>query len=194
MLAASAVALVVPGSGVAVPIAIFLLLLAPVVAESAARESLYGTGATVFAQPGVPRSAVGWKVAAVGAFVFAAGAPILLRSLGRGPSHGLAMLLGLVFTAAAAAGLGWLTGGGKLFLGAYTALWYVAIQRDSPLDFTGAFAKQPDLVLCARLRRGRGGRSSHRGRGGEGAREPRLGPPPRPCDRSARTGSPCAPR
>ncbi len=149
MLAASAAALVVPGAGVAVPIAIFLLLLAPVVAESAARESLYGTGATVFAQPGVPRSAVAWKLAAVVAFVFAAGAPILLRSLGRGPSHALAMLLGLAFTAAAAAGLGWLTGGGKLFLGSYTALWYVAIQRDSPLDFTGAFVKQPDLALCA---------------------------------------------
>jgi hypothetical protein len=59
------------------------------------------------------------------------------------------MLLGLAFTAAAAAGFGWLTGGGKLFLGSYTALWYIAIQRDSPLDFTGAFAKQPDLALCA---------------------------------------------
>ena len=74
---------------------------------------------------------------------------MLLRSLGRGGAHGLAMLLGLAFTATAAAGFGWLTGGGKLFLGSYTALWYMAIQRDSPLDFTGAFGKQPNLAVCA---------------------------------------------
>ena len=102
--------------------------------EASARESLAGTGATVFAQPGVPRSIVGWKLAAIAAFVLAAGAPVLLRSLLRGADHGLAMLLGLAFTATAAAGCGWLTRGGKLFLGAFTALWYVAVQRDSPLD------------------------------------------------------------
>jgi hypothetical protein len=149
MLAASAASLAVPGAGAAAPMAVFLLLLAPVIGEAAARESLYGTGATVFAQPGVPCSAVGWKLAALLAFVAVAGAPVLLRSLGRGGQHGIAMLLGLAFTASAAAGFGWLTGGGKLFLGSYTALWYMAIQRDSPLDFTGAFGLQPNLAVCA---------------------------------------------
>ncbi|HXT51671.1 MAG TPA: hypothetical protein VN811_11545, partial [Thermoanaerobaculia bacterium] len=148
MLAASAASLVVPGSGVTAPIAIFLLLLAPVIGEAAAREELAGTGATVLAQPGLPRSRVAWKVAAVLGFVLLAAAPVLLRSLLRDGGHGLAMLLGLLFTATAAAGLGWLTGGGKLFLGAYTALWYVAIQRDSPLDFAG-IGERASLLTCA---------------------------------------------
>jgi hypothetical protein len=55
----------------------------------------------------------------------------------------------LLFVATAAAGLGWLSGGGKLFLGLFTALWYVAVQRDSPLDWSGAFASRPKLALCA---------------------------------------------
>ena len=149
LLLASAVTLVVPAVAAQVSIAVFLLLLGPVIAEAAARERLAGTAATVFAQPGVPRSAVRWKVAAVAAFVAVVGAPVLLRSLGRGPAHGLAMLLALLFVATAAAGLGWLSGGGKLFLGLFTALWYIAVQRDSPLDFSGAFASRPNLALCA---------------------------------------------
>ncbi|HEV8238266.1 MAG TPA: hypothetical protein VGS57_02740 [Thermoanaerobaculia bacterium] len=149
MLAAAGASLFVPGSGAAAPMAIFLLLLAPVIGEAAAREQLAGTGATVYAQPGLPPSRVMWKLAAIAGFVALAGSPVLLRSLLRGAGFGLAMLLGLAFTAMAAAGLGWLTGGGKLFLGLYTALWYVAIQRDSPLDFVGAFGAQPRLSVCA---------------------------------------------
>jgi hypothetical protein len=149
MAAAALVSLFVPGSGATAPMAIFLLLLAPVIGEAAAREQLAGTGATVFAQPGLPRSRVLWKLAAIAGFVALAGAPVLLRSLVRGADFGLAMLLGLAFTATAAAGFGWLTGGGKLFLGVYTALWYVAIQRDSPLDFVGAFGARPQLAVCA---------------------------------------------
>lgn len=143
------VTLFLPGVAAQVTIAAFLLLLAPAIAEAAAREELAGTAATVFAQPGLPRSVVAWKLAAVGAFVGALGAPVLLRSLLRGGSHGLAMLLALAFIASAAAGLGRLTGGGKLFLGLFTGLWYVAVQVDSPLDFTGAFTTRPDLALCA---------------------------------------------
>jgi hypothetical protein len=149
MLVASAASLVVPGDGAAAPMAAFLLLLGPVIGEASAREALAGTGATVFAQPGVPRSVVGWKLAAIAAFVAAVGAPVLLRSLVRGGGHGLAMLLGLAFTATAAAGFGWLTGGGKLFLGGFTALWYMAVQRESPLDFTGAFGAHPTPFVPA---------------------------------------------
>jgi hypothetical protein len=58
------------------------------------------------------------------------------------------VLLGLLFVATAATGLGSLSRGGKLFLGAFTALWYLAIQRESPLDFTGAFHAQPDFGIC----------------------------------------------
>src|SRR5205814_308211 len=82
----------------------------------AAREELYGTAPTVFAQPGVPRSTVAWKLLAIASFVLVVGAPVLLRSLLRGGGHGLAMLLGLTFVAAAATGLSALSRGGKLFL------------------------------------------------------------------------------
>ncbi len=149
LLLASGVTLFLPVIAAKVSIAIFLLLLGLVIAEAAAREQLAGTAATVFAQPGVPRSAVLWKVAAIAAFVAVVGAPVLVRSVVRGPAYGLAMVLALLFVATAAAGLGWLSGGGKLFLGLFTALWYIAIQRDSPLDFSGAFASRPDLALCA---------------------------------------------
>src|SRR6185436_11966605 len=63
LLLASAVTLFLPAVAAKASIAIFLLLLGPVIAEAAARERLAGTAATVFAQPGVPRSAVLWKVA-----------------------------------------------------------------------------------------------------------------------------------
>jgi hypothetical protein len=120
-------------------LAAFLLLLAPVIAECAARERLAGTAATVFAQPGVPRSVVLWKLGAVGGFVALLAAPALLRAFLGGLAPGLALLLGLVFVATAAVGLGSLSRGGKLFLGAFTALWYMAVQKGSPVDFTGAF-------------------------------------------------------
>ena len=53
--------------------AAFLLLLAPVIGEAAAREALHGTAATVFA---AGRAALdgGWKLAAIGTFVGVVGA------------------------------------------------------------------------------------------------------------------------
>jgi hypothetical protein len=120
-------------------LAAFLLLLAPVIAECAARERLEGTAATVFSQPGVPRSVVLWKLGATGGFVALLAAPAVVRAFASGPAAGLALLLGMVFVATTAVGLGWLSRGGRLFLGAYTALWYMAVQKSSPVDFTGAF-------------------------------------------------------
>jgi hypothetical protein len=140
---------VLPGEAGSGVIAGFLLLLAPAIAEVAAREELAGTGATVFAQPGVPRSVVGWKLAATTVFVLGLGVPALLRTLVTGgATRALTLLLALLFIAGAATGLGWLTRGGKLFLGGFTALWYLAVQRDSPLDFTGAFSSEPEPSLA----------------------------------------------
>lgn len=148
MLAAAVAALFASGDGAAGAIAGFLLLLAPPLAEVAAREELAGTAAYALVQPGVPRSVVAWKAAAVALFALLAGAPAVAASFGRSGAHGAAMLLALAFVASAAVGLGYLTGGGKLFLGAYTALWYMAVQRDSPLDFAGLLSA-PDLGRSA---------------------------------------------
>ena len=117
-----------------------LLLLALAVSEVAAREALAGTRGLVFAQPGVPASPVLWKAGAILAFVLVFGLPCAARALVESPAAGVAFLSGLLFTAGLAAGFGSLTGGGKLFLGVYTAVWYFAVNRLPIADFTGLFA------------------------------------------------------
>jgi hypothetical protein len=121
--------------------AVFLLLLAPVISEAAARESLAGTRALVFSQPGVPRATLIWKAASLALFVLAFGAPAALRAFAASIAHGVALVSGLLFVAAFAVSAGSLTGGGKLFTAVYTALWYVALNGEAagPLDYCGAF-------------------------------------------------------
>ena len=132
----------VPGAVGMVGTGLLLLLLAPAVSETAARERLYGTGSLVLCQPGVPLSPVLWKAAAVGLFVAALGLPRLAVAALTAPERALAFLLGLAFLAAFAAGAGALTGGGKLFTGVYVAAWYVAVNGAPGLDFSGAFARE----------------------------------------------------
>jgi hypothetical protein len=48
-----------------------------------------------------------------------------------------------------AVSLGSLTGGGKLFSGAYLALWYVAVSDLPAADFAGALSKGPALSVSA---------------------------------------------
>jgi hypothetical protein len=110
-LAASAIA----AAGWPVPGAIaFLLLLVPVVSEVAAREKLAGAQGLVFSQPGVPSSVVLWKTAATALFLLVLATPLVLRSMVASPSRGLCALLGVLFVAGAAAGMGSLTAGGGL--------------------------------------------------------------------------------
>jgi hypothetical protein len=54
---------------------------------------------------------------------------------------GAAFVAGLLFTAGLAAGFGSLSGGGKLFLGVYTGVWYFAVNRLPLADFTGLFSE-----------------------------------------------------
>ena len=146
MAGASLLAFFLPGPGSVVCTAIVLILSAIVISEAAAREVLAGTASLVFAQPGVPHSAVAWKTASVGVFVVAMFASTIARATFEGPEHLAAIALALTFVVTASVGLGWLTRGGKFFSALFTAAWYVAIQGD--LDFTGVFARSPDLGLC----------------------------------------------
>jgi ABC-2 family transporter protein len=125
---------------------VFLLLLVPVVSEAAAREKLAGTGALVFSQPGVPKSPVLWKTAAVGLVVLALGAPLAVRSLLVSPARGLACLGGLAAVAAIAVGMGSLSGGGKFFTGLYLAVWYMGLSNVAFADFTSALSARPEPV------------------------------------------------
>jgi hypothetical protein len=147
-LLAAALGTLLPGEASRGPIALFLLLLVPVLSEVAARERLAGAEGLVFSQPAVPASIVGWKAAAAALFVLGLGAPALLAALLRSPLHALTLGCGLLFLASFAVAAGWLTGGGKLFSLIATAAWYATVQGATAFDFTGAFAKQPDLSVA----------------------------------------------
>jgi hypothetical protein len=126
----------------------FLLLLVPVVSEAAARERLAGTGALVFSQPAVPRSAALWKAASVALVVLALGAPLSFRSLLVSPARGLACAGGLLAIAAISVGMGSLSGGGKLFTGVYLAVWYMGLSNLAAADITSALSARPEPVYC----------------------------------------------
>ncbi len=117
----------------------FLLLLAPLIAEASCREALAGAGPLVFSQPGVPRSGVLWKLGSVSLFVVVISLPFLVRALLTSPARGFAALSGLLFVAALSVSFGSLSGGGKLFVGIFLALWYAALNRVPYLDFCGLF-------------------------------------------------------
>jgi hypothetical protein len=126
--------------------AAFLLLLAPALAESAVREKIAGTARLVLSQPGIPRSVLAWKAAAALAFVLLLAAPSLVSNAFASPVRGASYLAGLCFVAVFATAAGSLTGGGKLFLGAYLALWYVAVNGGGPLDFSGVLGPVPSAA------------------------------------------------
>lgn len=146
-LLAAALAAAVPVPPPRLGLAAFLLLLAPVLSEAAAREKLAGTTALVFSQPGMPRSRVGWKLAAALGFVLALGLPALASLTLSSPARGVAGLAGLAFVAVFATAAGALTGGGKLFTGLYVALWYAAVNGSPSLDWSGAMG--PRLTSTA---------------------------------------------
>lgn len=128
---------------------IFLLLLAPVISEAAAREDLAGTRALVFSQPSVPRSPVLWKTAALGVFVLMVGAPMAARAFFASPVRGLACVAGLAAIAGAAAAFGAMTSGGKLFTGLYVVVWYMGMSSAPFADFTASLSEKPEPLWGA---------------------------------------------
>jgi hypothetical protein len=144
-LLASAVLAAVPWKGGHPGAAAFLLLLAPALAESAARELIAGTAPLVLSQPGIPTRALVWKVASALAFVLVLAAPSLASVGLLSPSRLPAYLCGLAFVAVFASAAGLLTRGGKLFLGAYLALWYAAVSGGGALDYSGVLGPSPGV-------------------------------------------------
>jgi len=129
--------LAVPASALTGIAAAWLVLLVPVVSETAAREDLSGVGPLVFSQPAIPRSAALWKAASLALFLAAAGLPLGVRFFLLSPARGAAWFTGLLFIAGFAAGAGWLTRGGKLSSGVFLALWYAALSGVKDADFCG---------------------------------------------------------
>lgn len=142
--AASAIlAAVLPGEGLRIGAAAFVLLAIPLVSEVAAREAIFGTRALVFSQPGVPASPLLWKSASLALFLGLFGLPASLRLAVSSPVRGLAFAAGLLFLALSAAALGSLTSGGKLFSAVFLVLWYIALSNLPAADFTGALSASP---------------------------------------------------
>jgi hypothetical protein len=135
--AAGLASLIVPASALTGIAAAWLVLLVPIVSETAAREEQAGAAGLVFSQPGIPRSAALWKAASLAAFLVAVGLPLTVRFFLVSPARGIAWLTGLLFVAGFAAGAGWLTRGGKLFSGVLLALWYAALSGVRDADFCG---------------------------------------------------------
>lgn len=158
LLAAALVPPFLPAAALPFGAAALFLLLATTIAEVPAREDLAGTRALVFSQPGVPLSPAVWKTGALLLFVLAFGLPCAARAAAgsAGAGAGAGFLAGLVFTAGLASGFGSLSGGGKLFLGVYTAVWYFAVNRLPLADFTGLFAEPSGLRAAAFLVAGAG--------------------------------------
>jgi hypothetical protein len=144
---AALLAAVLPSEGIRMGAAAFLLLAIPLVSEVAAREEISGTRALVFSQPGVPASPLLWKAASCALFLLLFGLPAALRLAASSLVRGLAFVAGLLFLALAAAALGALTSGGKLFSAVFLVLWYVALSGLPAADFTGALSKAPAPIV-----------------------------------------------
>ena len=145
--AAALLAAVLPGEGMRAGAAAFLLLSIPLVSEVAAREELSGTRALVFSQPGVPSSPLFWKAASCAVFLLIFGLPAAVRLAVSSPVRGLAFAAGLLFLALAAAALGALTSGGKLFSAVFLLLWYISLSGLAAADFTGALSAHPAPIV-----------------------------------------------
>jgi hypothetical protein len=125
---------------------------AMVLADVSCREKRSGTLALVFATPGLRERFVLWKFSSgllVGAVLL--GIPLIRAYLLR-PDLWPALLVGLIFTVAAAIALGILSSNPKAFIVLFLMFWYVAISDKgvSPeLDFAGWFgAATPSVTLA----------------------------------------------
>jgi hypothetical protein len=130
---------------------VFLLFVAPVIAETAARETRAGTIGLVFSAAGVPSPRVLWKAAAIALFCLGLGLPALLRAFAVSSAHGVALLTGLLFIAAFSTSAASLSGGGKTFLGLYTPLWYLSLNGAPMGAFDFAGLRGSGLGISTRL-------------------------------------------
>ena len=122
------------------------------IADIASREKRSGTSALVFAAPGLRERYVLWKFASslIVALLFL-GVPLACAIVTR-PHLTIALLAGVVFTAAAATTLGILSANPKTFIVGFLTFWYVATQDKgaSPsLDFAGWFGTATPFVIAS---------------------------------------------
>jgi hypothetical protein len=120
-------------------------------ADIACREKRAGTSALIFAAPSLRAHFVWWKFGATILVALAfLGIPVA-RGIALRPSSALALILGVVFTAAAATALGVISSNPKTFIVGFLTLWYIALSdkgANPSFDFGGWFGKATPMVLA----------------------------------------------
>ena len=122
------------------------------IADIASREKRAGTSALAFAAPSLRERFVLWKFASSLLVTLAfLGVPLACAIRTR-PHLAVALLAGVVFTAAAATALGILSANPKTFIVGFLSFWYIATQDKgaSPeLDFAGWFGTATPMVIAS---------------------------------------------
>lgn len=120
------------------------------IADIASRERRSATSALVFATPTLRTAFVWWKFASALLVAIAFLAVPLLRVATMQPSSLLSVLVGLVFTTAAATALGIVSANPKTFIVGFLTFWYIALSdkgHTPSLDFAGWFGSATPMVL-----------------------------------------------
>jgi len=121
------------------------------ISDIACREKRAGTTALVFTVPSLRTRFVAWKLLST-LFVTASFLAIpITRAILQRPSATPSLLLGALFTAAAATFLGVVSANPKTFIVAFLTLWYIALSakgRTPAFDFGGWFGAATPTVLA----------------------------------------------
>ncbi len=120
------------------------------IADIASREKRAATTALVFAAPGLRMRFVWWKFTSALLVALAFLAVPLARAAALRPASLLPLLIGLLFTTAAATALGIVSSNPKTFIVGFLTYWYIALNDKgmSPsLDFAGWFGTATPAVL-----------------------------------------------
>lgn len=122
-----------------------------VIADIASREKRAGTTALVFATPTLRTGFVFWKFVSTLIVALAFLAIPLARAIALRPSSTIALLVGVLFTTAAATTLGIVSANPKTFIVGFLSFWYITAQSKgaSPsLDFAGWFGTATPLIIA----------------------------------------------
>lgn len=122
------------------------------IADIACREKRAGTTALIFASPSLRTTFVWWKFVSTLLVAAAITGLPLARAMMLRPSSAPALLVGFVFTCAAATALGIVSANPKTFIVLFLTFWYVATQdrgASPALDFAGWFGTATPMVIAA---------------------------------------------
>lgn len=121
------------------------------IADIACREKRAATMTLIFAAPSLRSRFVWWKFISTLFVAFAIAGIPLVGAIASKPSSALALVVGLLFTCAAATALGIVSSNPKTFIVLFLTFWYVTTQDKgaSPaLDFAGWFGTATPAVIA----------------------------------------------